>query len=373
MPGKERARRMNILFNDFKKEYAAKRKGINSAVQKVLQSGYFILGQEVLKFEKDFARYLEVKHVIGVGNGMEAIEIALLALGIKKGDEVITTSLSAAATALAIKAVGATPVFADIDKYCHIDPKEIERKISKKTKAILPVHLYGQAADMSKIMALAKKYKLEVIEDCAQAHGAQFKGKRVGSLGIAGCFSFYPTKNLGAYGDGGAIATNNAELADKMRMIRNYGQKNRYEHPIYGLNSRLDELQAGILSVKLKQLDSENKKRNAIAKLYRQGLKQVGGLKLPEERGFVSHVYHLFVIETTNRNSLQEFLREKGIPTIIHYPIPIYKQKAFATSNKLNLPETKRVTDKILSLPCHPYLTNKEVRYICGKIKEFYS
>src|SRR3989304_5375911 len=237
---------MKILFNDFKKQYFAHKEEIDSSIKQVLDSGFFILGDKVKKFEEEFAYYIGNRYAVGVGNGLEAIQIALMALGINSGDEIITTSNSAVATALAIKAVGAIPVFVDIDEYFHINAEEIEKKITNKTKAILPVHLYGQSVDLEKIKSLAEKYNLFVVEDCAQSHGALYKGKKVGSWGDLGCFSFYPTKNLGAFGDAGAIVTDSFELAEKGRMIRNYGQKNRYEHDMYGLNSRLDELQVTI-------------------------------------------------------------------------------------------------------------------------------
>lgn len=363
---------MPILFNDFKKEYKINKKDIDLAVKRVLESGYFILGKEVSNFERSFAKYLGVKCVIGVANGMEALQISLLSIGVKPGDEVITASLSAAATSLAIKAVQAKPIFVDIDNYYHIDPEKIEKKISKKTKAIIPIHLYGEPVDMTKICSISKKYKIPIIEDCAQAHGAKFKGKKIGSFGITGCFSFYPTKNLGAYGDAGAIATNDTALADKIRMIRNYGQKNRYEHPVYGINSRLDEMQASILSVKLNKLDKENEKRNKIAKLYKKKLQGITQLRLPEVRRFTNHVYHLFVVYAEKRNDLQKYLSEKGIPTLIHYPIPIHKQKSFCEFNSIKLPATERAVEKILSLPIHPYMSFGEIRFICKNIKSFY-
>ena len=360
------------LFNDFKKEYAHTKKDIDKAMVKVAKSGWYILGKEASNFEKEFAKFVGTKHAIGVANGLEALQISLMSLGIKEGDEVITTSLSAIATALAIKAVGAKPVFADIDEFYHLDPEDIEIKITRKTKAIIPVHLYGQPAEMGKIIALAKKHKLYVIEDCAQSHGAKFRKKMTGSMGIAGCFSFYPTKNLGALGDAGAITTNDSNLAEKCRMIRNYGQITRYEHPCLGINSRLDELQAAILRVKLKRLRESNAKRNKIAKLYRKELRGITQIKLPKERAGASHAYHLFVIETENRGELQKYLSEKGIPTLIHYPIPIHKQKSFRELNSLSLPQTENKVKKILSLPCHPYLEEKEIKFISQAIRSFY-
>jgi dTDP-4-amino-4,6-dideoxygalactose transaminase len=363
---------MRILFNNFQKTYKDKKGSIDKAIARVCNSGRFVLGEEVAKFESSFASYIGSGYTIGVGNGLEALQIALMALEIGPGGEVITTSLSAVATALAIKAVGAKPVFADIDDYYDIDPASIEKNITSKTKAIIPVHLYGQAADMTKIMNIAKKHKLHVVEDCAQAHGAKFQGKKVGTFGIFGCFSFYPTKNLGAFGDGGAIVTNDKKLADKCRMLRNYGQKNRYEHEVTGINSRLDEMQATILSVLLSDLDKSNKKRNMIAESYRSQLSSLDKISLPKTRDGVEHIFHLFVIETDKRDELQDFLKQKGIDSLIHYPIPIHKQKCFSEYNSVSLPKVEKKVSKILSLPIHPYLEQKEIDAICKAIKEFF-
>ncbi len=362
---------MKVLFNDFKKQYKTHQKEIDTAIKRVLNSGWYILGKEVENFEKKFSSYIGTKETIGVANGMEALQIILLALNVGKGDEVITTPHSAIATSLAIQAVGAKPIFVDIDDFYHIDASKIEKHINKKTKAILPVHLYGQSVDIKKMSALAKKYKLFLIEDCAQAHGAKFKGKKVGTFGDAGAFSFYPTKNLGAFGDAGAIVTNNLELALKCRTIRNYGQKNRYEHEVLGLNSRLDELQAAILGGLLPNLEKDNSKRISVAKIYKKELSRLKEIKLPKERKDVKHVYHLFVIEAEKKDALQKFLKENGIETLIHYPIPIHKQKCF-NDRKTKLPIIESKVSDILSLPIHPHLTKKEVLYVCQKIKYFY-
>lgn len=363
---------MKIPFNDFKKAYADKKNEVDFAIKKVLNSGYFILGKEVGEFEKKFASYVGTKYGIGVANGLETLQISLMALNIGPGDEVITTPHSAVATTLAIKAVGAKPVFVDTDSFYHIDVKKIEKVITKKTKAIIPVHLYGQSADIKKIIAIARKHKLEVVEDCAQAHGAECSGKKVGTFGKLGCFSFYPTKNLGGYGDGGMIVTNNKKIAEKCKMIRNYGQKNRYEHVIYGLNSRLDELQASVLNILLPYLDKENAKRIEIAKTYKKELSDLKEIKLPEERVDCKHVYHLFVIETEQRDKLQKYLKENGVDTLIHYPIPIHKQKCFPEFNKIKLGVTENKAKKILSIPCHPFLEKREVIYTANLIKSFF-
>lgn len=361
-----------ISFNNFKRQYKKRTKKIDSAIKRVLMSGHFILGKELKKFESDFATYVGTKHAIGVANGMEALQISLMALGIKEGDEVITTSHSAVATALSIEAVGAKPVFVDIDHFYHIDADKIQEKINTRTKAIIPVHLYGQTAEIDKISELASKYKINIIEDCAQSHGASYSNKKAGSFGKFGCFSFYPTKNLGAFGDGGAITTNDDSLAEKCKMVRNYGQKNRYEHEVYGLNSRLDELQAAILSTELTELDKNNKRRKDISESYIKELSDIKEIKLPQTRKAAEHVYHLFVIESDKRTELQMFLEKNGIASLIHYPIPIHKQKCFADYNSLKLTVTEEKAQKILSLPIHPYLNNKEVLFICKKIKAFY-
>ncbi|MCX6712808.1 MAG: DegT/DnrJ/EryC1/StrS family aminotransferase [Candidatus Vogelbacteria bacterium] len=362
-----------MLFNDFKKAYEEDQSKIDAAISRVLESGWYILGQEVENFETAFAGYLGAGQAIGVGNGLEALQIALLAIGLKPGDEVITTSRSAVATALSITAAGGTPVFADTDEYFHLDPALIEAKITPKTKAIIPVHLYGQACDLDKIMEIANKHGLTVIEDCAQAHGAEYKGKKVGTFGAFGCFSFYPTKNLGAFGDGGAIVTNDDQLAVKCRMLRNYGQTNRYEHEIYGLNSRLDEIQAAILSVRLPNLDKNNNRRSTLAALYRQELAGVTEIKLPLERPGAKHVYHLFVVETARRDDLQSFLKGKDIPTLIHYPIPIHRQASFFEYNQISLPKTEVATAHILSLPIHPELSTQDILTVCSNIKTFFA
>lgn len=363
---------MRVLFNKLGEEYRKYKREFGSKINKILSSGNFILGKEVENFEKEFAKYIGVKHCIGVANGLEALQLSLMALNIGKGDEVITTPLSAVASALCIELVGAKPVFVDIDEYFHLNADKLEKYITTKTKAILGVHLYGQPFDVEKILKICKKYNLYLIEDCAQAHGATFNGKKVGSFGRVGCFSFYPTKNLGAFGDGGAIVTNDKNIYEFCKIARNYGQKNVYEHTILGLNSRLDELQAGILRIKLKYLDYLNKKRTEIAKFYKDKLKDIKEIELPLERENSCHTYHLFVIKTEHRNELREFLLKREITTLIHYPKPIHKQPSFKEYNIISLPEAENATNKILSLPIHPLLNKKELDYIVKNIREFY-
>ncbi|MCX6715596.1 MAG: DegT/DnrJ/EryC1/StrS family aminotransferase [Candidatus Taylorbacteria bacterium] len=363
---------MKILFNKLNPQSTKESGAIRAAMQRVLKSGYYILGPEVKRFEGVFSKYVGTKHAIGVANGLEALQISLMALEIGPGDEVITTSLSAVATALAIEAVGAKAVFVDIDSFYHIDATKIEAAITPKTKVIIPVHLYGQSADINKIIDISKKRGLNIIEDCAQSVGTTFGSKKTGSFGTFGCFSFYPTKNLGAIGDGGLITTDDDFLAEKCRMMRNYGQKDRYVHSICGINSRLDELQAAILSEKMKHLDQNNNRRMEISASYKKGLVGIGDIKLPETREHSNHTCHLFVIKTDKRDALQGFLSEKGVETLIHYPLPIYRQPCFKKYNSIRLPNVENTTSKILSLPMHPYLTGEEIAQVCISIKSFY-
>jgi len=361
-----------ILFNDFKRQYEFLESAIKTAVGEVFESGYFILGKKVEKFEKEFSEYLGVKYAVGVGSGYDAIQISLLALGIGHGDEVITTPLSAAATALAIQAVGALPVFVDVDDYLSIDSEKIEEKITEKTKAILPVHLYGNPADIKKIYGICQKNNIFLIEDAAQAHGAMYESQKLGTFGILNCFSFYPTKNLGCFGDGGMIVTDDEELYEKCKIIRNGGQKSRYEHVLFGIDSRLDEIQAALLSVQLVYLDEYNKKRFHLAEIYMKLLRDIPQVKCTSARENSISNYHLFVIELDDRDALSSYLRECNIPTLIHYPIPIHKQKCFSEFNTLILPYVEEKVKGILSLPIHPFLKDEEVEYVCEKIESFY-
>lgn len=363
---------MVIKFNDFKQQYYSHETEFNAAVKNVFESGWYILGDNVSNFEKQFAEYIGTRYSLGVGNGLEALQVALMALNIGYGDEVITTSHTAVATVLAIVLVGARPVFVDIDEYFHINADKIEEKINKKTKAVVAVHLYGQSVDLDKIMMICQRHGIKLIEDCAQAHGAIYDGRKVGSFGDINCFSFYPTKNLGAFGDGGAITVNNDDLYEKMKQLRNYGQKNRYEHQIIGLNSRLDEVQAAILSVQLKYLDENNKLRQELAMIYYKYLQFVPEIKLPRLRNNAQSVFHLFVIEAQNRDGLMEYLINNGVTTLIHYPIPAHKQACFKDYNKIELPILENKIKNILSLPVHPFLTKAEVEYICKNIVSFY-
>ena len=359
-----------IDFAGLKQQHDAISEEIEQAVSRVFKSGWFILGQELDFFEKEFSDYIGTKYGIGVNSGSDALLLVLKALKISHNDEVLTVSHTFISSVDSIIRNGAKPVFIDIESetFC-IDTKQIEQKITPKTKAILPVHLYGQPVNMDSIMEIAKKHNLYVIEDACQAHGAKYREKRVGSIGDIGCFSFYPAKNLGAYGDGGMITTNNPELAEKLKMLRNYGQPKKYEHDFIGINSRLDEIQAACLRVKLKYLDKWNQNRNDIASLYNKLLKDVP-IITPEVIEFAEHVYHLYVIRYGQRDSLQAKLSSKNIHTQIHYPIPVHKQKAYQELGfDMTLPVTERICKEILSLPMHPFLKEEDVHDIVEAIK----
>lgn len=357
---------MKIPFGDLKRQYDNLREPIDRATQDVYSSGWFVLGQQVQRFEAEFAAYCDAKHGIGVGSGTEAIHLALLACGVAPGDEVITVSNTCVPTLSAISFTGAVPVFVDIDAATYtIDPDRIEERITPKTKAIVPVHLYGQCADMDPILEIAARHNLVVVEDCAQATGAKYKGRMAGTMGHAGAFSFYPSKNLGAFGDGGLVLTNDATIADRVVKLRNYGQEKRYYHSIKGFNSRLDELQAAILSAKLPYLDEWNDRRRQIANRYHQAFASLD-IVCPVEAPDRLHVYHLYVIRVPQREQFQAFLAEKGIGTIIHYPVPVHLQASYSEyrDQATYLPITEQQKGDIISLPLYPELTDDEVNYV---------
>lgn len=363
---------MIIDFFDFKREIESIGPEMRSAIERVLASGRFILGEEVVRFEEAFARLCGCRHGIGVASGTDALFLALKALGIGAGDEVITVANTFAATALAIAYTGATPVFVDIASDTHlIDPKAMAEAISQKTKAVIPVHLYGQCADMDAIMTIAGEHGLKVIEDACQAHGALYKGRPAGSLGHAAAFSFYPTKNLGAYGDAGMLTTNDAALNDQLRLLRNYGQTDRYHHIVKGYNSRLDELQAALLNAKLKHFETWTQRRQAIARRYDETLAGINLIPTKLEQGS-THVHHQYVIAVRNRDGLQAYLKEHGVATLIHYPVPLHRQAAFAEARVAgDLRQTELRASQILSLPIHPWLSDAEVGYIITSILAF--
>jgi dTDP-4-amino-4,6-dideoxygalactose transaminase len=344
---------------------------VRAALERVFQRGWFILGEEVAAFEAEFAAYLGIPFAVGVGSGTEALHLALRALDIGPGHEVITAPNAGVPPVAAIVAAGATPVFVDIHPESYtLDPFLVERAITPRTKAILPVHLYGQAADLDPILDIAHRHGLRVIEDACQAHGATYKGRKVGILGDAGCFSFYPTKNLSCYGDGGLVVTRDAETARRLRLLRNYGKEEDYRHTSQGFNSRLDELQAAVLRVKLKRLDDWNAARRARACLY-GNLLQDSPVLPPQEMPYGEHVYHLYVVRTAQRNQLQARLAEAGIGTSVHYPIPTHLQEAY---RYLGLgpgtcPLAERYAGEVLSLPMYAELPEEDIRRVCQVIK----
>ncbi|MEW6007130.1 MAG: DegT/DnrJ/EryC1/StrS family aminotransferase [bacterium] len=364
---------MKIPLVSLKAQYLSIKKEINRAIQRVIDSTSFVGGEEIEKFEEEFARFCESKYTVGVGNGTDALYLSLRALGIKEGDEVITSIHTFIATVEAITLNKAIPVFVDIDKDTYnIDPSRIERAITKKTKAIIPVHIYGQPVDFDKIAEIAKRHNLFIIEDASQAHGAFYKGKRVGSLGDVAGFSFYPGKNLGAYGDGGACLSNSQEIIEKIRILCNHGRIDKYFHKIEGINSRLDNIQAAILRVKLKYLDTWNKKRREIAKKYDELLSGMNGIITPKILDGVSCVYHLYVIQTEKRDKLRERLNKEGISTGIHYPIPLHLQPAYKHLNlkEGSFPHSESLCKKVLSLPMFAELKDREIEYICYRIRK---
>lgn len=365
-----------IEVSDILSSYKNLEEEINNSVLGFFNSGRYMLGENVKKFEEEFANYCGVKYCIGVGNGLNALELILRAYNIGEGDEVIAPANTYIATILAISSVRAKPVLVEPDEESYnIDPEKIEKAITKNTKAILPVHLYGQCANMREINKIGKKYKLKIIEDAAQAHGAMNFGHKAGSLGDAAGFSFYPTKNLGAYGDAGAVTTNDDKIAEYVRMARNYGQKNKYVNELKGANSRLDELQATILRIKLKYLDKWNNKRNKIAQYYLKNMnpKKKKEFILPATKEGNNHIWHVFVVRTKKRDLLINFLAENSIESLIHYPIPPYKQAAYSelksSSNKF--PLTNNISNEVLSLPIGPHMKKDETKYVCDKINEF--
>ncbi len=357
-----------ILFNDFVSEYHALKSEIDGAIAGVLARGWFILGEEVAQFERELADFLGVRFCVGVASGTDALTLSLMALEIGLGDEVIAPSMTAFPTITGIINAGATPVVVDVQPEDGlIDPQAIRAQITEKTKAIIPVHLYGQACDMAAIRQIADEYGLKIVEDCAQACGADYLGEKVGNFGECGAFSFYPTKNLGAYGDAGAITTNDENLYQRLRALRNYGQTTRYYHVAPGLNSRLDELQAAILRVKLKHLGDWNQQRAALAEIYHANLTNV--IPLAHRQG--EHIYHLYVVRTSEREHLQAYLQAHQIQTLIHYPVPAHQQPAFRGRRGSDLGNSKKMAAEILSLPIHPWLELHQVEEIVDRINTF--
>ncbi len=363
----------NIHMVDTKSQYLKIKNEIDTAIQEVIDSTQFIQGPAVKMFEANVEKYLGVKYAIGCASGTDALQIAMMAINIKPGDEIITTPFTFVATTETIALLGAVPIYVDIDpKTFNINVNKIEDKITSKTKAIIPVHLFGQACDMDKIMDLAYKYNLKVIEDSAQAMGARYKDKMLCTIGDIGCISFYPSKNLGAFGDAGMLVTNDDKLAEKIRMIISHGSKKKYYHEILGVNSRLDSIQAAILNVKLKYLDEYCDSRNKAANLYNE--KYTGILDVPYVMPNVKHIYHQYSIRVKNRDKMMEYLKENNVPSMIYYPVPLHLQEAYKYNYKPgDYPVSEEISKDIISLPMHTELDDDQINYITSKVIEFIS
>lgn len=360
---------MSVPFLELKSINDRHRAELHSALDRVLDSGWLVLGNEVEAFEREFAAYSEVGHCVGVGNGLEALHLVLRAWGIGPGDEVIVPSNTYIATWLAVSYTGATPVPVEPDSHTfNIDPLLIEAAITSRTRVIIAVHLYGQPADMEAITAIADKHGLTVLEDAAQAHGARYKGRRVGGLGDAAGFSFYPGKNLGALGDGGAVTTNDPNLADRIRLLRNYGSRLKYFNEVIGYNSRLDEIQAAFLRTKLQMLEQDNFRRKQIALMYQVGFSDLP-LRQPQVPEWADPVWHLYVVCTKKRDDFRHYLEGQGLSTLIHYPIPPHKQAAYALMSHLKYPIAERMAEEVISLPMGPHLTDEQVLKVIDAVR----
>jgi dTDP-4-amino-4,6-dideoxygalactose transaminase len=363
---------VTVPFIDLPREYRTIKDEIDAAIRGVVESGQFILGAEVAAFECEMAAYCGAAHGIGVANGTDALRLALEVAGVRPGDEVITTPFTFVATAEMVSQVGAVPVFADIESHGYgLDPLDVARKITPRTKAIIPVHLYGEPAAMDPLMKLAEAHGLAVIEDAAQAIGARSGGRRIGSVGHLGCFSFFPTKNLGAYGDAGFVTTNDGALAERLGMLRQHGQRQRYVHETLGWSSRLDEIQAAVLRVKLRHLDAWTAARHTHVRRYRQLLAGTP-VRLPTEREGDRGVYHLFTIETEHRDELQKYLADQGIRTAVHYPVPLHRQPLYRDLATGPLPNSERASRQVLSLPLFPELRPDELETVAAAVRAFF-
>lgn len=363
---------MKVPFLDLNQQYKEIQKSANVSLKKLFARGDFVLGKDVVEFENSFARFLNVRYAVGVNSGTDALFLGLLSLGIKPQDEVIVPAFTYIASAYAVTYTGAIPVFVDIDeKTYNIDPSKIEKAITSNTKAIMPVHLYGQSADMDAILKIAQKHNLKIIEDAAQAHGAQYHGRRVGALGDLGAFSFYPTKNLGAFGDGGMVVTNKTVLFEKLTKLRDYGRTTKYEHDSIGYNSRLDSLQAVFLKEKLKRLEHWNQKRIQAAHTYKKLLKDVNQIQLPFEDPNSKHIYHVFGIRVKNRDFVVDGLKNAGIGALVHYPVPLHLQEVYRSLGyKIgDCPVAERVCREIISLPIYPHIKKAQIEYVAKKLK----
>ena len=365
---------MKVPFIDLKIQYKQIEHEVVPMITEAMANGAFIGGEQVFCFETEFAEFCNSSYCVGVNSGTDALRFALMAVGVGPGDEVITVPNTFIATTEAISQVGAKPVFVDVyPDTCNMDISKIQDKITESTKAVIPVHLYGQSANMDPILEIAKKNNIAVIEDACQAHGAKYKNRKAGSIGAVGCFSFYPGKNLGAFGEGGAIVTQDEAIAQKIRMIRDHGQRKKYLHDLEGYNGRLDAIQAGVLRIKLKRLDDWNKARQKNATYYNELLSEIPSVTLVKETEFADSVYHLYVILVDDRDELQKFLYSKSIATGLHYPLPLHLQKAYAHLGykKGDFPVTENIADHLLSLPMFPELTRDQIEYVVESIKEY--
>ncbi len=368
---------MPVPFVDLQAQYRAIKAEVDEAIRRVLDTSAFILGREVEAFERAFGEYVGARECVGVSNGTAAIQLALQACGVGAGDEVVVPANTFFATAEAVSTAGATPVFVDCDPVTsNLDPGKIEGVVTGRTRAVIPVHLYGQPADLDPIFEIAERHDLVVVEDAAQAHGARYKGNRVGARGRAGCFSFYPGKNLGAYGEGGAVVTNDPEVARRLRMLRDHGSEQKYRHELVGYNMRLEGIQGAVLGVKLKYLDDWNALRRAHAARYRAllaPLAKSGALALPLEADYAEHVYHLFVIQAEARDALQRYLSAAGVQTGIHYPVPVHLQPAYAALGygEGDFPNAERQARRVLSLPMFAELTERQLKYVADALADY--
>lgn len=365
---------MQVPFLDLKVQYRQIEGELKPVLEEIMASAAFIGGPQVSGFEEEFAAFCGAKHCVGLSSGTDALRLALLAAGIGPGDEVITVPHTFIATTEAISQTGATPVFVDIDPdTACVDVRQIPSRITPKTRAIVPVHLYGQAADMDAILDIARSHRLQVVEDACQAHGATYKGRPAGSMGLAGCFSFYPGKNLGAFGDAGAVVTDDEQVARTIRMVREHGQSRKYYHDMEGYTGRLDAIQAAVLRLKLKRLADWNLARRSHAALYTRLLSDVPGVTVIKEAEFAQAVYHLYVILVDDRDGLQAFLAEKGVGTGLHYPLPLHLQQAYAAMGfkKGDFPVSERTAERLISLPMFAELTREQIEYVVGCIQEY--
>lgn len=361
-----------VPFNDLGASYREAPAEYDAAALRVLRSGWYILGPEVRAFEEEFARYLGSHSVVGVASGTDALKLAVEALELPEGSEVITVANAGVPTISAIIDAGMRPVLVDVDEVTRtLDPERFEQAITPRTRAVIPIHLYGHPAKMDDIMDVARRHNIAVIEDCAQSHGARFEGRMTGTIGDLGCFSFYPTKNLGAFGDGGAVVTERGDLAQRVRRLREYGQVRRYEHPTHGHNSRLDEMQAALLRVKLERLDEHNAARIRVAKQYADEIGDLPGVLLPRTAPWAEHVYHLYVIQCVDRDGVREQLAREGIETMVHYPKPVHLQDAYRHlgNGPGSLPVTERLCASVLSLPMYPQISSEQVSRVVHALR----